>query len=189
MLENKYRPVSPSPAALITSVNTEGKPNIITLGEVFNISINQPVIMGISIRPATYSYSLIQSSGEFVINLTTSGLAEKVDLCGSVSVRNGFDKFKQFGLTPIPAKFVKPPLIEECPINIECTVLGIQKIGDHDLILGEVLAVHTDDDKVDKQDNLIWEYPDLLVYITGSYWTLGKKIGNIGFARGKNSVR
>ena len=69
MLDSIYRPVNPSPASLITSVDEEGKPNIITLGEVFNISIKQPVIVGNAIRPATYSHSLIQKSGEYVINL------------------------------------------------------------------------------------------------------------------------
>lgn len=184
ILKSKHRPVAPSPAALITSVDKDGKPNIITLGEVFNISISKPVIMGIAIRSATYSYSLIQSTGEFVINLTTSALCEKVDLCGSISGRNGFDKFTQFGLTPVPATFVKPPLIDECPINIECRVMSIQKIGDHDLILGEVAAVHTDADKIDELGNLIWENPDLLVYITGSYWSMGKKLASQGFTKG-----
>ena len=181
ILKSKHRPVGPSPAALITSVDEDGKPNIITLGEVFNISISKPVIMGIAIRPSTYSHSLIQRTGEFVINLTTSALFEKVDLCGSISGRNGFDKFEQFGLTPIPATFVKPPLIDECPINIECKVISIQKIGDHDLILGEVAAVHTDDDKIDEQGHLIWGNLDLLVYLTGSYWSMGKKLENQGF--------
>ena len=42
------RPIYPTPAALITSVDAAGRPNIITLGEVFNISIRQPVILGIA---------------------------------------------------------------------------------------------------------------------------------------------
>jgi len=186
ILRSNYRPVAPSPAAMITSVDKEGNPNIITLGEVFNISIRQPVIMGISIRSATYSHSLIESSGEYVINLTTSALVEKVDLCGTVSGRNGFDKFKQYGLTPVPAKFVKPPLIGECPVNIECKVIGIQKIGDHDLILGEVAAVHADSEIVDENGDLNWEHPDLLVYMTGSYWSLGKKLGDLYYTREKD---
>ena len=53
-----YRPVYPSPAALITSVDAQGRSNVLTLGEVFNISINEPVILGIAIRPATYSHGL-----------------------------------------------------------------------------------------------------------------------------------
>ncbi len=47
------RPVYPSPAALITSVEADGTANIVTLGECFNVSIHRPVIVGIAIRTAT----------------------------------------------------------------------------------------------------------------------------------------
>ncbi len=40
------------------------------------------------------------------------------------------DKFAGSGLTPLPATAVKPPLIAECPVNIECRVIGIQEIGE-----------------------------------------------------------
>ena len=74
-----YRPVYPSPAALITSADRDGTPNIITLGEVFNISIRQPVIMGITIRPATYSHTLISDTKEYVINLPPASLLAEVE--------------------------------------------------------------------------------------------------------------
>lgn len=136
-----YRPVFPTPTGLITSVDAEGKPNIITLGEVFNISIRKPVICGIAIRPATYSHGLISAQGEYVINLPSAELLGQVMQCGSVSGRDA-DKFRLFGLTPIPASHVAPPLIAECPVNIECKVVGIETVGDHDLFKGQVLEVH-----------------------------------------------
>ncbi len=179
------RPVNPSPAALITSIDENGKPNIIALAEVFNISIRQPVIAGIAIRPATYSHSLISKNREYVINLTTISIAEKVDQCGSVTGRNGLNKFKEFGLTALPATYVKPPLIKECPVNIECRVTGIQRIGDHDLFLGEVIGVHADEDKLDLTGKLLLDQLDLLIYLSGSYWSLGKKIGDLGYTNRK----
>ena len=74
-----YRPIYPSPAALITSVDQNGTPNIITLGEVFNISIRNPVIVGVAIRPATYSHGLISESQEYVINLPSTRILEQID--------------------------------------------------------------------------------------------------------------
>ena len=88
-----YRPVYPSPAALITSADSKGGANIITLGEVFNISVRDPVILGIAVRPATYSHGLISETREFVINLPTVKILEKVDRCGVVSGRTCPDKF------------------------------------------------------------------------------------------------
>jgi flavin reductase (DIM6/NTAB) family NADH-FMN oxidoreductase RutF len=178
-----YRPVNPSPAALITSIDSRGRPNVIALGEVFNISIRKPVIIGIAIRPATYSHGLIKESGEFVANLTTPLLVEKIDRIGSRTGRDGFDKFAEFNLTPVPAKVVKTPLIEECPVNIECRVLDVLTVGDHDLFLGEVVAMSADDTLIAADGSLKVEACDFLVYLTGSYWSLGKKIADHGFAK------
>jgi flavin reductase (DIM6/NTAB) family NADH-FMN oxidoreductase RutF len=136
-----YRPVFPSPTGLITSVDEAGNANIITLGEVFNLSIRKPVIVGIAIDPARYSHELISRQGEFVVNLPPGDLWPRVLECGSVSGRE-VDKFAAYGLTALPATHVKPPLIAECVLNIECRVRDIQSIGDHDLFQGEVLAVH-----------------------------------------------
>ena len=135
------RPVFPSPAGLVTSVDAEGKPNIITLGEIFNLSIRDPVIVGIAIAPERYSHELISAQGEFVINLPTAELLPKVWQCGQVSGRN-VDKFETIGLTPLSASKVTPPLIAECPVNIECRVRKVEAIGDHDLFQGDVLAHH-----------------------------------------------
>jgi flavin reductase (DIM6/NTAB) family NADH-FMN oxidoreductase RutF len=176
-----FRPVYPSPAALITSVDREGRPNIITLGEVFNISIRKPVIVGIAIRPATYSHELISECREYAVNFPTIGLLKKVDGCGSVSGRCGVDKFDMFGLTPVSAHEIRSPLIEECPVNLECKVLDIQRIGDHDLFLGDVVAMHVDEDKLDPEGKIYTEKLDILVYVGRDYWSLGRRIGLHGF--------
>lgn len=177
-----FRPVYPSPAALVTSVDAEGRPNIITLGEVFNISIAEPVIVGIAIAKPRYSHELISATREYVVNLPSSGLVRKVDRCGTCSGRD-VDKFGEIGLTPLPATRVGPPLIGECPVNCECRVIGIQEIGDHDLFLGEVVAEHADESVLDERGRIRGELLDPLCYLNGEYWTAGGKLGLHGFTR------
>jgi flavin reductase (DIM6/NTAB) family NADH-FMN oxidoreductase RutF len=176
-----YRPIYPSPAALITSVNAAGKANVLTLGEVFNVSIREPVIVGIAIRPATYSHGLISETGQFVVNLPGAGLADKVDRCGRVSGRDCPDKFAAFGLTPIPSTKVRPPSIEECPVNLECELLKRITVGDHDLFLGTVVAMRVDSDKVGEDGEVVTGSLDPLIYITGEYWGIGERIAELGF--------
>jgi flavin reductase (DIM6/NTAB) family NADH-FMN oxidoreductase RutF len=176
-----YRPVYPSPAALITSIDAKGRANIITLGEVFNISIREPVILGIAIRPATYSHGLISETKEFVINLPTARILEKVDRCGMVSGRTCKDKFLEFGLTPIASTKVKPPCIDECPVNIECELIERITVGDHDLFLGKALAMRVDAEKLDAKDNIIIGALEPIIYFTGEYWSIGERIGDLGF--------
>jgi flavin reductase (DIM6/NTAB) family NADH-FMN oxidoreductase RutF len=177
-----FRPIHPSPAGLVTSISPDGRPNIITLGEIFNISISDPVIVGIAIRKGRYSHELISATREYVVNLPSVGITAAVDLCGSVSGRD-MDKFAEFGLTPVEADEVAPPLIAECPMNIECRVIGIQEIGDHDLFLGEAVAVHVAEEALDAHSRVIVDKLDPLCYLHSEYWSLGVKVGSHGFTR------
>ena len=137
-----YRVVFPTPAALVSSVAEDGKPNIATAGEAFMMSLN-PLVVAVGFRPATYTNKLIHATGEFVVNLPTREILHAADYCGSVSGRR-VDKFMATGLTPLPADHVKPPLIKECPVNIECKVREIVTYGSHDVFAGDVLAIHVD---------------------------------------------
>ncbi len=176
------RPVYPSPAALITSVAADGTPNIVTLGECFNVSIHRPVIVGIAIRTATHSHGLIREQGEFVVNLPTAALVRKVDAVGMVSGRE-CDKFERIGLTPLPAREVAPPLIAECPVNLECRVLSEQEVGDHQLFLGQVLVQHVDEDKLREDGRPDPEKVDMLVFAENAYFSAGKMVGRMGMSR------
>jgi len=170
-----HRPVYPTPAALITCADRSGKPNILTLGETFNISIARPVILGIAIRKSRYSHTLISQTCEYVVNHPTRAISEQVWFCGQTSGRD-VDKFRETGLTPVPASLVKAPLIAECPVNIECRVTGIQVIGDHDLFLGEAVAQHVDESLLDESGKIRVDKLDGFAFVLGEFWTLGHKI-------------
>jgi flavin reductase (DIM6/NTAB) family NADH-FMN oxidoreductase RutF len=88
-----------------------------------------------------FSYQLIEESKEFVINVPTIDLKEKVLQAGSIHGKD-IDKFKKVRLTPIKAKITKAPLIEECILNIECRVMEEFETGDHTVFVGETVAVH-----------------------------------------------
>ena len=85
-----------------------------------------------------------------MINLTTKELAFATDYCGVKSGRD-VDKFKEMGLTPIPASEVKAPMIKESPVNIECKVRQILPLGSHDMFLADVVAVHADEKYMDEK--------------------------------------
>jgi flavin reductase (DIM6/NTAB) family NADH-FMN oxidoreductase RutF len=177
-----FRPVYPSPAAMITCVDADGRPNVITLGEVFNISIIDPVILGIAIAKPRYSHELITASREFVVNMPTAAMVEVVDRCGCVSGRD-VDKFAEFDITAVPATHVAPPLIAECPINLECRLLSVQEIGDHDLFLGEVVAEHVIEAALDADGQVLVEKIDPLCYMHGRYWSAARELGYHGYTR------
>jgi len=178
-IDNPRRPVFPTPAALITSVDREGKPNIITLGEVAIVSI-RPARISIGIRPVNYSNGLIKATREYVVNFPTADIVEKVDLCGTSSGRD-LDKFELTGLTPEPAVHVKPPLIKECPVNMECKVLGIMSFGSHDLFIGDVMMMHAEEDiLLDDKMGLV-DPSKGIIFAMNAYWRFGERIDTIRY--------
>jgi flavin reductase (DIM6/NTAB) family NADH-FMN oxidoreductase RutF len=177
-----FRPVYPTAAGLITSISAEGRANIITLGEVYMLALS-PLTIGISIRPQRYSHGLISDTREFVVNLPTAELAEAVDYCGMVSGRE-VDKFAASGLTPEPASVVRPPLIKECPVNVECRVQQILPMGSHDVFVGEAVATHVEDWALDEDGLLDPLRARALAFVGRSYWQVGARVARAFVKRG-----
>jgi flavin reductase (DIM6/NTAB) family NADH-FMN oxidoreductase RutF len=138
---------------LITSIDEKGKPNIMTGAWAIQFSSNPP-LFGILISSKSYSYELITKTKEFVVNVPTKDIEEKVMFCGSCSGRT-VDKFKETGLTAIPGKRVKAPWVKECIIHLECRLVDTKQYGDHTLLLGEVLGAYADKEAFSK-DKLIF---------------------------------
>ncbi|MDR0451155.1 MAG: flavin reductase family protein [Treponema sp.] len=185
-VETPFRPVIPTPIGLIVSIDSGGKPNIMTAGEVFNIGLRNPCIIGIALRKATYSHGLISQSGEFTANIPSRNILTQTDGAGLVSGRDGRDKFAEFGLTALPSLSVSPPIIAECPVNLECKVLSVTGVGDHDLFLGEVLSMRVDSDKLGENQRMLVEKMDFILYAEWEYYATGRKLGSHGLARGEN---
>ena len=139
----------PLPVVMVSMADKNGKTNIITIAWAGTVCTNPPMV-SISVRPERYSYPILKETGEFVINLTTKELAFATDYCGVKSGRD-VDKFKEMKLTPLKAKEVKAPLIQESPVNLECRVREILSLGSHHMFLADVAAVHADEKYMDEK--------------------------------------
>jgi flavin reductase (DIM6/NTAB) family NADH-FMN oxidoreductase RutF len=105
-----------------------------------------------------------------------------VDYCGIVSGRD-VDKFKATGFTPVPGTRVKTPLIKECPVNMECEVRQILKLGAHDLFLAEIVANHIDEEVLDEKGRLDVNRIKPLAYNgIQKYMAFAQEVGTYGFS-------
>lgn len=141
---SSVRLVHPMHTVLVSCIGKNGKPNIITLAWAMPTSISPPLV-AVSIAPRRYSHSLIEETGEFVVNIPTMDILDATFYCGRVSGRD-CDKFKDAGLTPMPARKVKPPIIEECVAHLECKLYGKFPTGDHTIFVGEVVEAYANKD-------------------------------------------
>lgn len=170
----------PLPVVLVSVAGKDGKKNILTVAWTGTVCSDPPMV-SISVRPGRYSYHMLKDTGEFVINLTTKELAFATDYCGVKSGRD-VDKFKELHLTPLPAKVVKAPLIEESPVNIECQVTEVKPLGTHDLFLAKVAAVHVEEKYMDEKNKFHLEEAEPIVYSHGAYFTIGNLLGTFGYS-------
>ena len=172
--------VYPVPAVLVSCTDENGNPNVMTAAWTGTVC-SEPPMAYVSIRKERYSNPLIRKSGEFTINLTTEALAKATDFCGVKSGRD-LDKFQAAGLTPLPGKTVKAPLVGESPVSIECRVSQILELGSHDLFLGKVTAVVVDEAYLDAKGKFDLAKAKLLAYSHGEYYSLGKLLGTFGYS-------
>ena len=171
--------LAPLPAVLVSCADKAGNSNILTIAWT-GVLCSDPAIVYISVRPDRFSRRMIRESGDFVINLTTKELAYAADFCG---VRSGRDvnKWEACNLTPMEAAKVYAPLIAESPVNIECKVMKMERLGSHDMFMAEVLAVDVSSRYLDEKGRFDMEKCGLIAFSHGEYYELGRIIGNFGY--------
>ncbi len=172
--------IYPVPAVLVTVADSEGNSNIITIAWTGTICTNPPMAY-ISVRPERYSYHMLRESGEFVINLATESMAYATDYCGVRSGRD-VDKWKETGLTPVPAQTVKAPVIAESPVAIECRVTEVKELGSHHMFLAEVTGVSVDEQWLNERGTLELAKAAPIVYSHGGYYGLSELLGTFGWS-------
>lgn len=134
--------LEPGPIVLVSAA-VGNERNIMTMGWHMMLEYT---LVGCFLWDQNHTRSLIEKSGECVINIPTAPLLEKAVAIGNLhGSPAGPDKFELFGLTAGKGKQVKVPLIKECYANIECRLVDRHLIRQYSLFVFEVLHVHIDE--------------------------------------------
>ena len=173
--------LAPVPAVLVGCGNdTDFKYNLITVAWAGIVCSNPPMV-SVSIRPERYSRGLIESTGEFTVNIPTVAMAEAVDYCGMISGRD-VDKFKAANLTAKKGSKIAAPIVNECPLALECKVVHSLKLGSHIMYVGEIVAVQAEKSLIDEKGKFNLTEADILSYAHGGYYGLTENVGTFGFS-------
>ncbi len=173
--------LSPVPAVMVSCAGQEGNPNLITLAWAGTVCSDPPMV-SISVRRSRYSYGLIESTGEFVINLVDKNLAKAADFCGVKSGRD-LDKFAACGLHAIPAPpLTHAPALQEAPAYLCCKVEKNLPLGSHDMFLARIVGVAVRNEYKDEKGSLRLDQAGLVAYNHGVYQVLGDVLGFFGYS-------
>jgi flavin reductase (DIM6/NTAB) family NADH-FMN oxidoreductase RutF len=144
--------IQPRPIALVSTVSPAGVPNLAPFSLYNLVSANPPVVMVAPSlrRDGRHKDTLhnIEATGEFVVATVTGAIVGHANQC-AFEYPPEVDEFAKSGLTPRAAKLIRPRLVDESPVNIECSLLEVRRFGDApgagSVLFGRILAVHVED--------------------------------------------
>lgn len=170
----------PSPTVLV-GANVDGKPNYLNVSYC-GIVNRVPAMLSISLNRNHYTYEGIKGHKTFSVNIPSVEMLAETDYCGIVSGRE-VDKGKLFNTFYGESRDI--PMIEECPINMECKVIEILDLGGSNItLIGEIIESYAEEQYLENGvPDLSKINPILLSMYEFNYYSIGEKIGqawNVG---------
>ena len=131
---------------VLVTTRDGAKDNIMTIS--WTMVLDFTPLFAITTGAWNHSFAALRKHRECIIAIPTVDLLDKVVGIGTCSGADT-DKFAKFGLTPVPAQHVKPPLIQECLANLECKVIDI--VERHHIVVLQAVAAYIDTTRKEKR--------------------------------------
>ncbi len=170
--EFKGNLLSPLPIALVGTLIND-KPNYCVIGYISPFDFGRHIFF--SLYKKRYTRLGIQENRTFSVNIPSENLLNEVNICGSKSGRD-FDKSKLFDT--FYGELKTAPMIQQCPLNMECQVTDILDYDPNEGVIGKVIKSYADV-KLVKNDVVDMKKARLIVWTIGgdfSYYRLGARI-------------
>lgn len=154
--------IAPRPICFASTIDKDGQVNLSPFSFFNMFSSNPPIVIfspARRVRDNTTKHTLgnVLEVPEVVINIVTYNMVRQTSLA-SCEYPKGVNEFIKAGFTPEPATLVKPPMVKESQIKLECRVNEVKSLGQEggagNLVICEVLRMHIADELVDEQGKL-----------------------------------
>jgi flavin reductase (DIM6/NTAB) family NADH-FMN oxidoreductase RutF len=132
----------PLPTVLV-GANVDGKPNFMAAAWC-GIVNSVPPMLSVSLQHQRYTLLGIRQNNTFSINVPSIDLVKETDYCGTVTGA-GTDKVTDCQFKIFSGKLATAPLIDQCPVNMECRVTQMLDLGSHVCIIGRIEEVFITD--------------------------------------------
>jgi len=145
--------IAPRPICFASTIDKKGNINLSPFSFFNLFSSNPPIVIFSPSRKGrdnTLKHTLenVLEVPECVISIVDEAMVQQMSL-SSCEYPKGVDEFIKAGFTKQAATIVKPPMVKEAKINLECRVNEVKSLGDQggagQLVIAEVLCMHIDD--------------------------------------------
>ncbi len=171
--------IAPRPIALASTVDEAGNVNLSPFSFFNLFSSNPPVVIfspARRVRDNTTKHTLenVVQVPEVVIGIVNYKIVQQISLA-STEYGKETNEFIKSGLTMKDADLIRPKLIAECPVNLECKVLEIKHLGSEggagNLVICEIIKIHLREEYLNDEGNLDQKKLDLVARLGGSYYS------------------
>lgn len=152
----------PGIVAVITCSH-EGRRNVMSAGWHAALSA-EPPLYGVALGRTRHTHAQVIASGAFAVHFLPFERADAIAGVGSTSGRDGLDKFARFGLAFSPGAVLDVPILHDAYLAYECRVQAVHATGDHDWVIGEVVALHHLPEAFDERRMLVARHARAAVY-------------------------
>lgn len=170
--------VAPRPIAFASTIDAEGRPNLAPFS-FFNVFSSNPPIAIFSparrVRGNTTKHTLdnVEVVSEVVINVVSYSMVYQMNLA-STEYPLGVNEFEKAGFTAIASDLVRPFRVKESPVQMECRVREVIKLGNEggagNLIVAEILRMHISEDVMTPQGGIDAHRLDLVARMGGDWY-------------------
>jgi len=171
--------VGPRPIAFASTMSKDGTPNLSPYS-FFNVFSANPPVMIFSparrVRNNTTKHTLIncEDTKEVVINVVNYEIVQQMSL-SSTEYPEGVNEFEKSGLSMLKSDLVKPFRVKESPVQFECKVKDIIKLGHEggagNLIISKVVKLHIAEHLFDEHGRIDQYKIDQVARMGGNWYT------------------
>ena len=130
----------PTPTVLVGAI-VDGKPNFLTIAHIGIVNHAKPFLISLSLGKVHYTNAGIKENKVFSVNLPSENLVVQTDYVGMVSGKKT-DKSGVFDI--FYGEPAQAPMIEACPLNMECSLYDVYDTPTHDLFIGEIVQTYSE---------------------------------------------
>ena len=181
------RPLLYPMPALLVGADVDQKPNYMVVAWG-GIACGEPLMISVAIRGVRHTLKGIRQNGVFSVNIPSQDLLREVDYCGMVS-GTAADKVKDCGFKVFYGMLKAAPMIEQCPINLECQVEHKVELGSHILVIGRIVETYISEECLtDGHPDVNKIKPFIFTHGPGGkYYGFGEAVG-LAFQSGKSLI-
>jgi flavin reductase (DIM6/NTAB) family NADH-FMN oxidoreductase RutF len=170
--------VAPRPICFASTIDNDGNVNLSPFSFFNLFSSNPPVVVfspARRVRDNTTKHTLqnVLKVPEVVINIVDYDMVQQVSLASCEYGKNE-NEFTKAGFTAEKASMVKPPLVKESKIKLECKVIEVKPLGTEggagNLVICEVLCMHIDESILDENKKIDQTKLNLVARLGGDWY-------------------